>query len=316
MDPTPVSGHRRPPPVIVLGSLNMDLVVYAERLPNNGETVLGREFREVPGGKGLNQVVAAARAGARAVMVGAVGDDAYGALLLEVLAGERVNAAGVRVIAGAGTGVASICVDAAGRNRIVVVPGANALVTAEQLPAHGPGVLLASLEVPLPVVTEAFMQARRAGITTVLNPAPATELPRQLLETCDVIIPNEHEAAALTGEELTDQPGMERAARDLCSAGPGTVIVTLGERGALVFHAGQAVLLPPVAVDPVDTTAAGDAFCGVFSARLAAGERVGPAVAAANAAGALATTVPGAVPSLPQLSAIQGIADGAPEAKE
>ncbi|MDP9221367.1 MAG: ribokinase [Actinomycetota bacterium] len=294
-------------PVVVLGSLNMDLVVFAESLPESGETVIGREFRELPGGKGLNQAVAAARAGARTVMVGAVGADAYGAELLKLLGGEQVDGSPVRAVPGARTGVASIGVDAGGANRIVVVPGANGLVTAAQVPDLAAGVLLASLEIPVPVVAEAFARAHRNGMTTILNPAPAALLPEGLLATCDVLVPNEHEAAALTGESTADLPGAERAAGALCARGPRTVVVTLGARGALVMHAGRARHVPAVRVQPVDTTAAGDAFCGVLAARLAAGDSVDRAVSVASAAGALATTVVGAAPSLPQWAAIQAV---------
>lgn len=302
-----MTGPEQGASVVVLGSLNMDLVAFAERLPDDGETVPGREFREIPGGKGLNQAVAAARAGAPAVMVGAVGDDARGGTLLDVLAGENVDASQVRTVAGAQTGIASIAVDGRGTNRIVVVAGANAVVTAEQVPGLAAGVLLASLEVPLATVTLAFVRARRAGMTTVLNPAPALPLSEELLAACDMLVPNEHEAAVLTGQSTADLSGAERAARALSAGGPRTVIVTLGGRGALVLHAGRAQHVPAMAVQPIDTTAAGDAFCGVLAAGLATGQPVKRAVAMAVAAGALATTVPGAVPSLPHRRAIQAL---------
>jgi ribokinase len=298
-----------PAPVVVLGSLNMDLVVFARRLPDDGETVPGHDFREIPGGKGLNQAVAAARAGGQVVMVGAVGDDTKGARLREVLAEEQVDGSWVRTVAGGRTGIASIGVDAGGENRIVVVPGANALVAADQVPDLAPAVLLASLEVPLPVVTAAFVQARRAGMTTILNPAPAVPLPGRLLAACDLLVPNEHEAATLTGTGTADLAGAEGAARALSGDGARTVVVTLGRRGALVLHAGQARHMPAVAVEPVDTTAAGDAFCGVLAAALAGGNSVDQAVRFAAAAGALATTVVGAVPSLPRREAILALLD-------
>ncbi|MEP6695658.1 MAG: ribokinase [Pseudonocardiales bacterium] len=304
-----------PVPVVVLGSLNMDLVVLADRLPGDGETVLGREFRETPGGKGLNQAVAAARAGATVRMVGAVGEDSFGARLLDVLSEDRVDASGVRVVPGERTGIASIGVDARGGNRIVVVAGANSLASADQIP-QGPATLLASLEVPLPVVTEAFVLARRTGMNTVLNPAPAVPLPDRLLSSCDVLVPNEHEAAALTGHDTADEAGAERAARVLSARGPRTVIVTLGARGALLLHAGEVRHMPPLSVRPVDTTAAGDAFCGVLAARLAAGEPVIRAARAAAAAGALATTVRGAVASLPRWDAVVALLAGAREGRE
>lgn len=299
----------RPTPVVVLGSLNMDLVVFADRLPADGETVPGREFRRIPGGKGLNQVVAAARSGAHAMLVGAVGDDDSGEELLATLAEDHVESAHVRRLPGTHSGIALITIGSGGTNRIVVVPGANGRVTPDQLPELPGAVLLASLEVPVPVVTQAFVRAREVGMTTILNPAPAFPLPAELLDACDLLVPNEHEAAALTGEKVGDRVGAERAASALRARGARAVVVTLGDRGALVADADDCVLLPALPARPVDATAAGDAFCGALATRLAAGDRLNAAARFASAAGALAVEIEGAVPSLPRRDAIHQLLD-------
>lgn len=277
--------------VVVVGSLNLDLVARTPRLPGPGETVQGTGYAELPGGKGLNQAVAAARAGARVAMVGALGDDAAGAALREVARAEGIDDRHVLDVAGVPTGRALIAVDDAAENSIVVVPGANAAVVLTDLaPAR---VVLAQLEIDPAVVAAAFRQARAQGALTVLNPAPAERATAELLALADVVIPNEHELAVLGGRGA------------LAAAGVRTLIVTLGAAGADLVDlstdgagdGGERVA--PFAVDPVDTTGAGDAFCGGLAARLAAGDDLAAAIVFAAANGALATTRPGAVPSLP-----------------
>jgi ribokinase len=278
--------------VCVVGSANLDLVATAARAPAPGETVLGRSYAEHAGGKGLNQAVAAARGGgARTAFVGALGADAAGVRLQHVLAADGVDDTGVRVIDGLPTGRALITVADDGENSIVVVPGANGAVAVDELP--GARVVLAQLEIPLGAVADAFGLARAGGATTVLNPAPAADLSDALLALTDIVIPNEHEVALLGGPER------------LLQRGPTTVIVTLGGDGARWYTASGSRAIPPLPVEPVDTTAAGDAFCGVFCARLAAGDEIDAALTWAAAAGALATTQPGAVPSLPHAAAIR-----------
>jgi ribokinase len=283
--------------VLVIGSANLDLVAGADRIPDPGETVLGTTYAEHPGGKGLNQAVAAARAGASVAMVGAVGDDDAGRTLLEVLRAEGVDAANVAVVAGVPTGRALITVAADGENSIVVVPGANATVRAPGAvrPAR---VALAQLEVPLETVTATLRAARDAGATTVLNPAPARQLPPELVAACDVLVPNEHEVAMLGGVDA------------LLAAGVAAVVVTLGARGIDVVTADGTYHQPAFAVQPVDTTGAGDATCGALGARLATGDPIRDAVAFAAAAGALTTTAAGAVPSLPRREAIERLLGG------
>ncbi|MDO8390122.1 MAG: ribokinase [Actinomycetota bacterium] len=281
--------------VCVVGSANLDLVARVQRLPGPGETVGGSSYAEYPGGKGLNQAVAAARAGARVALVGAVGDDSAGTVLLAVMAADGIDAAGVGRVSEP-TGRALIGVSASGENSIIVVPGANGTVTGDDVPAAK--VVLAQLEVPLHAVEGALLAARAAGASTVLNPAPARPLDESLLRLCDVVVPNEHEVQLLGG------------AAHLLALGARAVIVTLGGDGADLHTATGVVHVPPFRVTPIDTTAAGDSFCGALCARLAAGDELPVAMRFAAAAGALCTTVAGAVPSIPHRAAIEALLSG------
>ncbi|MEO5723335.1 MAG: ribokinase [Ilumatobacteraceae bacterium] len=275
-----------------MGSANLDLVATAPRLPGPGETVLGDEFAEYPGGKGLNQAVAAARAGATVAFVGAVGNDAAGDQLAQVMNTEEINTsllARVPLV----TGRALIGVSTAGENSIIVIPGANSAVRGEALvPAR---VLLVQLEVPVIEVLTALRTARAAGTITVLNPAPAQQLGSDVLALCDLVVPNEHEAEVLGGADRLLQLGAK------------AVVVTMGSAGARLHSAGGVVEFPAFAVQAIDTTAAGDAFCGALCARLAAGDRLERALNFAAAAGALAATRVGAVPSIPRRSEIEAL---------
>ena len=277
--------------VCVVGSANLDLVATTLRLPEPGETVLGSDFAEHAGGKGLNQAIAARRAGASTAFVGAVGRDPAGRRLLDELAGEGVDISHVHEDGAHPTGRALIAVDAQGENTIVVVPGANTTVVADRLPPAR--VILVQLEIPLATVEAALVLARGRGAVAVLNPAPATDLPPGMLALADVVVPNEHEARRLGGREA------------LLAAGVGTVVTTLGADGAEVACADGVWRQPAHRVTVVDATAAGDAFCGALAARLALGEPIEPAVQFATAAGALATTRAGAVPSIPDAAAIE-----------
>jgi ribokinase len=282
--------------VAVLGSANLDLVATTTRLPRPGETLLGSGFAEHAGGKGLNQAVAAARSGAHVAFVGAVGDDEPGGRLRELAVSEGIDVEGLLTAGAAPTGRAVITVDAAAENTIVVIAGANVLVDGQQLPEAR--IVIAQLEVPLEQVLVAFRVARERGSRTVLNPAPARALPDELLALCDVVIPNEHEVELLGG------------ARMLLDRGVGTVITTRGAAGVAVIDSDQDGSIDqwhqePFTVEAVDTTGAGDAFCGALAARLSAGDTMRSAVRYAAAAGALATTIEGAVPSLPHDSDIE-----------
>jgi ribokinase len=270
--------------VCVVGSANLDLVANVDRLPRPGETVMGIAYAEHAGGKGLNQAVAAARAGAHVAFVGAVGSDAAGTALLQVMTGCGIDASAVDV-SNEPTGRALIGVSAEAENLIIVVSGANMTVTAHDMPIAK--VVLSQLEVPLDAVVRAFTAGRATGAITVLNPAPATPLPAELLELCDVVVPNEHEVELLGGVD------------HLLALGARAVVVTLGSRGADLHRDGAVVHVDALAVTPVDTTGAGDCFCGSLSARLAAGDDVVVALQYASVAASLSTTVAGAVPSMP-----------------
>jgi ribokinase len=278
--------------VCVVGSANLDLVATTAHLPAPGETVLGTDFAQHPGGKGLNQAIAAARAGAPTSFVCCVGDDDAAMVLLAELAAAGVDAS--HVSRGARpTGRAVITVDEGGENSIVVVPGANSELTVTALPPAA--ALLVQLEVPIGAVAAALRLAREAGTITILNPAPAARLSPEVLGFVDVLVPNEHELAALGPTDV------------LLAAGVRAVVTTLGDAGARVVTGERAWHVAPFQVIALDTTGAGDAFCGVLAVRLAAGDSLEPAVRMAAAAGALATTRSGAAPSMPLASEIDAL---------
>jgi len=290
--------------VTVVGSLNMDLVARAPRIPRPGETIIGGEFRNVPGGKGANQAIAAARLGATVSMVGRVGRDTFAGPLLDNLDADGIDHTFVVQDPEAATGVALIVVDDGGENSIVVASGANmrlspADVSAAEAAIAGADALLLQLEIPLETVIRAAEIARARGVKIILNPAPARSLPAELLSLVDVLIPNESETALLTGLPVGDQAEAKTAAAALQDSGVGTVILTLGERGAMLATEGKTELFPAFDVTPVDTTAAGDAFVGGFAVALAEGRTLSEAVRWGNGAGGLAATKLGAQPSLP-----------------
>jgi ribokinase len=306
--------------VTVVGSLNIDLVARASHVPQPGETIIGGDFRIVPGGKGANQAVAAARLGAQVSMVGRVGSDTFVGPLLDNLGAAGVDCTFVTRDPEAATGVALIVVDDAGENSIVVVLGANmrlspADVDAAEAAIATADVLLLQLESPLETVGRAAEVARAHGVKVLLNPAPARPAPAALLSVVDVLIPNERETSLLTGMPVRDQTEAEAAATKLRAAGVGTVILTLGDQGALLAHQEQRVLFPAFNVTSVDTTAAGDAFVGGFAVALAEGRALSEAVRWGNAAGALAATQLGAQPSLPTRQALEMLLTGTAKAK-
>ncbi|MFK7916646.1 MAG: ribokinase [Ilumatobacter sp.] len=277
--------------VVVIGSLNMDIVARTPRLPGPGETLSGTSYSEFPGGKGLNQAVSAARCGARVALIGAVGDDAAGASLRRVLQDEGIEDRHVLTHDGAATGRAIIAVDDQAENSIIVIPGANSLLRFDTL-ASAP-LLLAQLEVPTSAIEAAFIAAQSQEMRTLLNPAPAASMSASLLECCNVVVPNEHEVELIGGVD------------GLLDAGVDDVIVTRGAAGAEHHRLGHHThSVPAFPVDPVDTTGAGDALCGALAARLASGDDMATSLRFAAAAGALATTTPGAVPSLPTMAQI------------
>lgn len=290
--------------IVIVGSINMDLVVRAPRHPEPGETILGSSFQTFPGGKGANQAVAAARAGGSVKMIGRVGEDTFGDVLLANLQKDGVDTTYVRRTPDVSSGIAQITVSDSGQNNIVVVQGANARLTPADLhdseaAFQGASVVVAQLEIPLETVAQAARMARKYGAHMVLNPAPARSLPNDLLAQVDYLIPNEHELAMLTGMEA---PSI--AASVLKSMGVLSLIVTLGSRGVKVLAGGHTQHILPYSVNVVDTTAAGDGFVGAFAVALTEGKRVLDAAAFGNAAGALSVMTAGAQPSLPTRAAL------------
>ncbi|CAB3641543.1 Ribokinase [Paraburkholderia graminis C4D1M] len=298
--------------VAVVGSLNMDLVARAPRLPHPGETLAGRTFAQVAGGKGGNQAVAAARLGAQVSMLGCVGADANGAQLRAGLEAEGIDCAALETGREA-TGVALIVVDDASQNAIVIVAGSNGEVTPETIARHeavlaAADVVICQLETPLATVHAALAAARRLGKTVILNPAPATgPLPAEWLPLIDYLIPNELEAATLTGLPVGSPEEAATAAAVLRAAGARNVLVTLGPRGVQAALEGAApVLYDAPKVEAVDTTAAGDTFIGGFAAQLAEGVDVDAAIRFAQRAAALSVTRAGAQPSIPTRAELGG----------
>ena len=290
--------------VVVVGSLNVDLVVGVDRMPDPGETVMGRTLDQHPGGKGLNQAVAAARLGARVQMVGAVGSDDSGSWLRGIVTQEGIGDTGIRTVSGP-SGTALIEVDRTGMNRIVVVPGANGQVTPDDVAAaladiDDIAIVLTQGEVPLASIDAAMVVGRARGARTILNPAPVLDYPVELLRAVDIVLPNEHEAAQLTGLDTSTLEGAQSAAAHLVSLGVSCAIITRGGDGAIWATADASGGIPVFPVTPVDTVAAGDGFCGGLVAALAEGHELPEALRWAAAAGGLATTKAGAVPSLPR----------------
>ncbi|MFI9391507.1 ribokinase [Streptomyces bauhiniae] len=283
--------------IVVLGSTNMDLVTYVARSPRRGETVTGREFRTIPGGKGANQAMAAARAGATVSLIGAVGNDAYGARLRDNLEHSGVDTDFLRTVEGA-SGTAHIVVDDEGNNAIVVVPGANG--TVDHLSPGDEGLiasadaLLLQLEVPLPAVIAGAEAARRHGVRTVLTPSPAQPLPEELLSVTDVLVPNEYEAVTLTGR--TDPLDAAVGLLDLVPE----VVLTLGEAGVLYVSRGtEPLAVPAHQVAAIDSTGAGDTFAGAYAVAVAEEKPLREALSWAAAAAALSVQREGASASMP-----------------
>ncbi len=299
-----------PAKVVVIGSLNMDLVTRAPRLPRGGETLIGESFSTIPGGKGANQAVAAARLGAQVSMVGCVGNDAYGEQLRNGLLAEGIDCQAVSVEEGA-SGVALIVVDDNSQNAIVIVAGANGALTAEVLDSvdevlQSADVVICQLEVPDATVGHALKRARELGKIVILNPAPASRrLPADWYACIDYLIPNESEAAVLSELAVDSLETAESAAAHLIAAGAGKVIVTLGAQGLMFANGASFEHFPAPRVKAVDTTAAGDTFVGGFAAALASGKSEVDAIRFGQAAAALSVTRAGAQPSIPTLLEVQ-----------
>ncbi len=300
------------PKIVVVGSSNVDFIVRSDRLPRPGETVTGSDLITAGGGKGANQAIACRRLGATVNFVTRIGDDGPGQFTLAAFRAEGLHLAHVNVDRGTPTGVALILVDRDGQNMIALSPGANSKLTIDDVRAAasafvGSQVLITQLEVPLTTVRFALEEARARGITTMLNPAPATALPNDLLALADWLTPNEVEAAILANRSVDDVPSAIAVARVLRSRGPRNVVITLGSRGAVIVTPEVELAVPACPVAAVDATAAGDAFTGGLAFSLAQGYAAREAVQFASACGALAATRPGAQPSLPGLDEVKAL---------
>lgn len=281
--------------VTVIGSINMDLVTSTTQIPKVGETVLGNSFHSIPGGKGANQAVAAARLGADVTMIGAVGNDSFGITLVEHLTNEGINTENIVKVKDTSTGIASIIVSEAD-NSIIVVPGANNHVTPEVIEKHedkiiNSDIILLQLEIPVESVIRVVELAKKHGVRTILNPAPIQKLPKELLEMVDYLTPNEHEQALLfdslggTEEELAKY-------KEKC-------IVTKGSKGVMTYKNGEKIEIPSIQVEAVDTTGAGDSFNGALAVALCDGFDIEEACRFANVVGAISVTKLGAQTGMP-----------------
>lgn len=303
------------PKIIVVGSLNMDLIVRAPHLPAPGETVLGSAFTTAGGGKGANQAVAASRLGAQVTMVGRVGADSYGDALLQGLQSDGVDTRFVQCDPDQPTGLALITVDDHGENNIVVVSGANWRVSTADIERAADeiasaDVLVLQLEIPLESVEYAARIAHHRHVPVILNPAPAQPLPTSLLQYVAYLVPNESEAALLSGTAVTELHTAQTAIERIHQLGIKTIIMTRGSQGAFVSGASGSYSVPAFHVNPVDTTAAGDAFVAGLAFGIAAKQPLRQSVRLAAAAGALATTKAGAQPSLPDASQVERLLCG------
>ena len=285
--------------ILVIGSLNADLVVRSPRFPQPGETISGSDLLTIPGGKGANQAVAAARQNVNVALVGRVGKDNFAPFLIENLNSNHVNALHVAQD-NVATGTAIIVVDENGQNSIVLSPGANGKVDSHDVDsAPDAKILLLQFEIPMDSVLYAAKRYKAKGTTVILNPAPARHIPDELLAAVDILVPNESELSLLTNMHVTDVKSAELAAKEILKHGVKTVIVTLGSKGALVVTSSQVTQVDTYKVNVVDTTAAGDAFIGGFASAILSKKSLEESVRYGCACGALATTKLGAQPSLP-----------------
>ena len=295
--------------ILVIGSLNMDLIVTTTRIPAVGETVLGSDFSSAPGGKGANQAVAAARLGGAVSMIGCVGDDIFGKSLLENLHYNSVDTSCVKVIEGSPTGVAVIVLKD-GDNSIIVDPGSNYKLTAEMIDEMEDqikecSIMLVQLEIPIETVERAVSLARKHGVTVLLNPAPAAKLSEELLSKIDIFTPNESECEFITGIPVKSTKDAERAVEVLVGKGIRQVIITMGSKG-VVYNSGNTIVHKPAYnVEVVDTTAAGDSFSGAVAVALAGGKNIDEAIELASKVGALTVMKKGAQPALPSLEEVK-----------
>ena len=306
--PSSSSVAQQPPRIVVLGSLNMDIVLRVPQAPSAGETLLGRSIAHIPGGKGANQAVSCAREGGRVHMIGCVGNDANGQALRDALAQDGIDTAALRTDDAEPTGTALILVEDSGQNRIVMIPGANAKVeideAALQHQLQGAAFLVAQFESPMDQVTLAITAAHGAGCKVLLNPSPAQPIAGPLWPCVDTLVVNEIEAHALCGQAADSPHEAAAAGRALRAKGIARVVVTLGARGAVAVDADGARHHPAPKVKAVDTTAAGDTFLGALAVALGEGQSFDEAVRLGIRAAALCIQQPGAQPSIPRRDAV------------
>jgi ribokinase len=296
--------------IVVVGSSNMDLVVKSKRIPAVGETILGGDFIMAPGGKGANQAVAAAKLGAEVYFVAKLGDDIFGKQSLSNFKKEGVNTKYVNQTRESPSGMALIMVDEAGNNVIVVAPGANQKLSAEDVKKAqsciaSSGALVLQLEVPLTTVEFAAQLAYSCGVPVILDPAPAQKLMPELLKIVDVLKPNETEAQILTGIKVTDENSARKAAGNLLQCGVKAVVLTMGAKGFLLATGESMESVPGIKVNAVDATAAGDAFTGSLAVKMAEGKTLREAALFANCVAAISVTKMGAQPSMPTLQEVE-----------
>jgi ribokinase len=298
--------------VFVAGSINMDVVATADRHPRVGETVAGRQVLYFPGGKGANQAVAASRLGARTTLIGRLGTDAFGAELRTFLTAQGIDPGSIKETPETHTGTAIITV-AASDNTIVVIPGSNALVSADDVadaPLAKGDVAVSQFEIPLPTIAAFFQRARAVGATTLLNPAPAQKMSGELLALVDILVLNETELGFLAGVELSDSDEAAKiiaVARKLQARKDQTICVTLGKRGVLALAASEEFAVQGRVVKAVDTTGAGDCFVGALASHLADGVPLRAALAFANAAASISVQRMGAGPSMPTAAEVAAV---------
>lgn len=293
--------------VCIAGSSNMDLVTRVERMPVAGETILGKSFKTVFGGKGANQAVIAAKLGADVSMIAKVGRDAFGEEYLKNFRAVGIRTDYIAVSETLPTGIAAITVDDESRNSIIVVAGANGEITVDDIESARPAiesadVALSQLEIPFPSVKRSFEIARGANVPTILNPAPAADLDPALYRLCDFFCPNEIEAAMMSGVTVHNAEDAAHAARVFLDRGAKSVLMTLGSQGSFYTDGKEEIFVPAKKVNAVDTTGAGDCFLGAFSAFYGGGDEIRVAIEKATAAASYSVTRPGAQPSYPTLA--------------
>lgn len=297
--------------VVVVGSINMDIVASTVRHPKPGETIAGTDLHYFPGGKGANQAVAAARAGADTLMLGNIGTDGFADELTSFLEGAGVNTDSIKPIGGVATGTALIIVDSQGENSIVVVPGANGRLEPSDIGRvtfEPNDVVIGQFEVPLETVTSSLALAHAKGAMTILNPAPVQDLSVGLSSLVDVLVMNETELSTISGVEITADSGLDniqKAVKSIDRPGGTTTIITLGARGAVALIGDRSVEVKGYQVQAIDTTGAGDCFVGVLGARLAEGDSLEASVKFANVAASICVERPGAGPSMPTIDEIR-----------